>query len=459
LGYGVEIPSGGHYVRFGLMLSTTGDGMFSLAHDHDLSIHSSKTEDAIAALDLLAGLQDSYFIGIKLEYFGDRNGICPLSGRHLENFVRNPNRVNIFAEMAFTPDQCRTLATSGIITNIGFWVCSFEDGGIEFVEASASRENQESGPAKLSIWGSLLFDEGHFRVFISQHNIESLALYCVHLHYEESCRALAAADLQNLELSSCRMVDGGAALVESVGEGRGPRALSLEAGLFDSQERFISFINVLPGNTYLQRLDLPYNFTGEGFPKALLASALLENKGLVHFGLFQCRLDGHSWSELMAAISTHPTLRTLKFGEIYNVGGLLVYPVSSSTKRDRTKVIANMLLVNKHMHIDDIPFCCEVSFDRDDLDALVAPIVDYNLYRKRFVPIQKIKALSTRAAIVARALARVEKNPSLVWMILSQNHDVIRSYLLNEAREISASVPLRSKRRRSPSNDDQDVHV
>jgi hypothetical protein len=276
----------------------------------------------------------------------------------------------------------------------------------------------------------------------------------IRLRFEESCRALAAADLQNLELFTCRTADEGATLVESGGEGSGPRALSLERGLFDSLERFISFINVLPVNTYLQRLDLSCNFTGECFPKALITCALLENKRLVHFGLLQCRLDVHCWSELMATIYTHPTVRTLKFRDIHNVDEI---SPSSSTKRDRTKAVVDMLLVNKY--IDEIPFFCEASFDWDDWDALVAPRVECNLYRKRISPIQKIKALSTRAAVVGRALARVEKNPSLVWMILSQNHDVIRSYLLNEARDISASVPLRSKRRRSPSNDDQDVHV
>jgi hypothetical protein len=106
-------------------------------------------------------------------------------------------------------------------------------------------------------------------------------------------------------------------------------------------------------DTYLQRLDLSrIYYTGEGSLQAL-ASALLENKGLTHFGLCLCRLDNHCWSELMADISTHATLRTLKFRDIRNVDGLAP---SSSEKRDKTKAIANMLLVNKH--IDEIPFRC-----------------------------------------------------------------------------------------------------
>jgi hypothetical protein len=70
---------------------------------------------------------------------------------------------------------------------------------------------------------------------------------------------------------------------------------------------------------------------------------------------------------------------------------------------------------------------------RDDWNVLVAPRVECNIYRKRISPIPKIEALSTRATVMGRALARVEKDPSLVWMVLSQNHDAICSFLLNEA--------------------------
>jgi hypothetical protein len=51
-------------------------------------------------------------------------------------------------------------------------------------------------------------------------------------------------------------------------------------------------------------------------PTQALASVLPENKGLAHFGLHRCRWDGHCWSELIAAISTHPTLRTLNLQDV-----------------------------------------------------------------------------------------------------------------------------------------------
>jgi hypothetical protein len=439
-----DLPRG-YYGRFGLKLWATDDDICS--PDLELSIHSSTTEEAIAALDLLVGLQDSYFKKMELRYCDatGRSGqrpICPLRGCHLAKIVSNANRESRFSFMVFTPDQCRTLATSGIRTSIGFWSCRFEDEGIAFVEASVARENQESGPAKLSIWDILPFDEGNFRLFLSQQRLESLIMLWIRLRHEESCSSLAAAELMYLELRSCELADGGAAHVESVREGRGPRGLSIGRNQFYSAATFLSFINALRGNTYLERLDLHNICSGDGSPQAL-ASALLENKGLVHFGLHRCRLDDHCWSELMAAISTHPTLRTLKFRDVSS---------RLSTNRDRTKEIANMLLVNKH--IDEIPF--SVSFDRDDWNALVAPRLECNRYREWFAAIQKIVDPPTRAGIVARALARVEKKPSLVWMILSQNHDVVCSYQ-GEARADSLSVPSR-KRRRSPSDDDVGAH-
>jgi hypothetical protein len=63
------------------------------------------------------------------------------------------------------------------------------------------------------------------------------------------------------------LADGGAALLESVREGRGPRGFHLvrrddddddDDGWvqFNSPEWFISFLNAMGGNSYVERLDL-----------------------------------------------------------------------------------------------------------------------------------------------------------------------------------------------------------
>jgi hypothetical protein len=144
----------------------------------------------------------------------------------------------------------------------------------------------------------------------------------------------------------------------------------------------------------------------------------------------------------MAAISTHPTLCSLWF----RVGRA----PSEDRKRARTKSVADMLLVNKR--VDRIHFD-SYTYDRDYWNACVAPVLDCNIYRDWIVAIQKIQDPSTRAAVVARALARVESKPSLVWMVLFHNHDVVSSYV-DEALDDSVLVPP-PKRRRAPSDDDQ----
>jgi hypothetical protein len=75
---------------------------------------------------------------------------------------------------------------------------------------------------------------------------------------------VAAAELLVLVLYSCDVVDGGAALVKSVREGRGPKGLRCGnprdalARSLDSLERFVSLIGAQRGNSHLERLDLPY---------------------------------------------------------------------------------------------------------------------------------------------------------------------------------------------------------
>jgi hypothetical protein len=85
-----------------------------------------------------------------------------------------------------------------------------------------------------------------------------------------------------------------------------------------------------------------------------------------------------------------------------------------------------MLSVNKRSEV--VPFY-SYSFDKDDWDAFVVPRLECNKYRKLFPLIQTIEEASTRAAVLARALATFSSKLHLVWMLLSQNHDVVSSYL------------------------------
>jgi hypothetical protein len=153
----------------------------------------------------------------------------------------------------------------------------------------------------------------------------------------------------------------------------------------------------------------------------------------------------------MAAISTHPSLRTLVFGHNPDDDDDDDDLPSPFVKRDRTDAVADMLLTNHQ--VDNIPFDDQM-FDQDLWDALVVPRVEYNLYRKRLAPLQKIEVPSTRTAVVGSALPREAGKPSLVWMLLSQNRDVLHEYLDNVLTgDGSVSVTSR-KRSRSSCRDD-----
>jgi hypothetical protein len=135
------------------------------SRSRNLYIHSSTLEEAISCLDFLSALQDSHYEWMELGYFGpDENEpppVCPLPNHLLKKLLlQHERRKNRFLKMTFTPDQCRVLAACGRRTNIEFYDCRFEDAGVAFVEASAAREDTDSGPAKLTIWNIL-----HYTLF------------------------------------------------------------------------------------------------------------------------------------------------------------------------------------------------------------------------------------------------------------------------------------------------------
>jgi hypothetical protein len=449
-----ELPGVYRKPRFDLILS--GGSHASV----QLRIHSSTLDEAMSCLDLLVGIHDDCHFE-KMTFYekyipgGDNEPqLCPLTSVLLEKIL-NAKRKNAFHVMVFTPDQCRTLATCGTRTDIRLYRCKFQDDGEAFLEALAAREDPETGLAKFSIRQTLPFAEGNLVLFMGQPKIETLTLTGLNLENEEACRALAEAELQYLKLP-CWLADGGAALVESVRVGRGPKGLILdkfewedEVGHdwihwrpFDSSERFVSLLNALRGNTYLERLDLSeFDFREEGFLDAL-AAGLFENKGLVTLDLETCSLGVSGVCKVLSAISTHPSLRTIVLDLKY---------ISTMDGTKATQEVAKMLLYNTQL--EDIRFVEDDTFDSLAWVKLVTPRLEYNIYRKRFAAIQNIRSPSTRAAVMARALSHANDKPSPAFMLLRQNVDILASYSCVESQ---IATPSR-KRSRSPSSDEMIV--
>jgi hypothetical protein len=371
--------------------------------------------------------------------------LCPFGANILETMLLNSARRISFKHMIFTPDHCRILASSGTKTSIEFYLCEFQDEGAAFVEASAARQDETSGPAKLRFWGSSPFNDRNWALFLSQHKLESLDLGCVHLKSEVSCRAVATAGVRCLTLNNeCELEDGGAALVESVRQGIGPKGLCFDGNPFDSSERLVTFMSALRGNTNLERLELPP--IDDSQVKQALVAALHENKGLVHLDVYFYELVDSDITELLESISLHPSLLSLELTMCTSDADL-------KRRREFTKAAADMLSVNERVQV--ISFRANM-FDEDDWDAFVAPRLECNLYREQFLSIQKVGEASTRAAVLARTLAKFSSKPHLVWMLLNENRDIVSIYL-DSAHYDQTSIPSR-KRSRSPSLDRMSAH-
>jgi hypothetical protein len=408
-------------------------------HVYDLVIHASTLEESIICLDYLVGLKDTQFEKMELVYKEYSVRICPFGANILEKMLQNFTRRISFKFIVFTPDHCRTLASSGTKTSIEFFCCDFQDEGTAFVEASVARLDETSGPANLRFFASNPFNDRNWALFLSQHKLKSLKLDMVELESEVSCRAVATAQVQLLELDDCELVDGGAALIESVRQGRGPKELCFHGNSFDSLEQLVTFIYALRGNTCHTRLELP-NIHDRQEMRAL-AAALRENKGLVYlkvkyFGEF----DESDITELLQSVSLHPSLRSLD----------LFHPSSHAQEKcDSTKAVADMLSVNERVELMNFD---DNTFDEEEWNTNVVPRLECNLYRKRCLLIHKIEDASTRAAVLARALTKFASKPHLVWMLLNQNHDIVSSFLDSTTLDNQSSIPSR-KRSRSPSLD------
>jgi hypothetical protein len=385
-----------------------------------LSFFSATVEQAMLCLEFLFGLHDSHFEELGLSYHvpgedARERPICPLTNRCLEKLsLQNEKRKNMFYHMAFTPEQSRVLATSGTI--IGLFNCSFPDEGVAFVDAA----RQHSSLAKLSLYVRLPFDDRNFVWSLDHLILEYLKLSQMTLN-DESCRAVAATEINYLDLECCEFEDEEAVqvLVDNIRAGRGPTGLCLNGEPFKSSEKLGDFMNALRGNTYLKRLDLVCLEVRDGSFQALVA-ALPENIGVTHLGLAYCTVDDRCWDKLMSAIAEHPSLRTLSFLSIRddNKSWLL-------RRHDPIHALAGMLAENEQVEEIEV----DGPWDRDVWNAVVVPRLEINSYRKRFLPIQKIQNRETRAAVMARALAHLKKKTSLRLMLMSQNEDILSCYL------------------------------
>jgi hypothetical protein len=422
-----------------------------------LSIYASKLADAKHCLNFLCGLPNNHYqclhVTHSLSSTRDVYPPCPIGIYQLKKFLGNrgeQQQQHGFSFMSFRPEECRILAESSF--RLGD--CKFLDEGRSFLEVFTER--QGTAQTNIAIEARLPFNQECWILFLDklketdQKLLKSLSLCGIELN-QESCRALAEAEIQHLALlGGCELEDQGAALIESVIARRGARELCLEdpSGWkpFQTQERWESFINALRGNNRLKHLRIGMLDADEVLE--VLADALPENQGLVHLSIHDPLIGTSCWSKVVCAISRHPSLRTLNFDvSSEEESDEENYVSGEEAKRERTRDVANMLSVNQH--VEEIRFY-DSTFNRPEWDSDVVPRLECNIYRKKFPSIQKIEMASTRAAVLGAAMARVSNAPSLLWMLLSKNQDTVVSRIeILSLREIQGSICSR-KRGHSP---------
>jgi hypothetical protein len=158
--------------------------------------------------------------------------------------------------------------------------------------------------------------------------------------------------------------------------------------------------------------------------RALIYSALAENKGLTVF-----HADGHSigdenWSILCQSLQKHPTLTRVdltKTGPMGPPGEDDERLFSDEQNTRRTRALAEVMQTNTILHT--ISLSAE---ERDDdiYTESIQPRLEANLYRPRVLAVKKeADDRPFRQKVLGRALSGVRSNPSLVWMFLSGNVD------------------------------------
>jgi hypothetical protein len=406
-----------------------------------LLIHASSDEKAAACVDFLAGLHDTHYNTLTLS--ANEMVPCPLNRYHFEKLLRNTERDHVFLDLMLSADQSRALATSNTKGKLELDNCKCIDGGEGFVDAFSRRRDGESDGQSIAILSFVQnpFDRKNWTRFMYALQENEKCLESLHLQYiefdQKSCEAVAMATVQ-IKLSNCQFEDQGAAMIEAVAAQRGPRSLRFLLDRWDSydalldivsDERRESFFMSLRNNTHLECLEISPLIVGN---KALrvLADALHDNKGLLELSvLFDDGVSNEGWSELIKAVSSHPSLRTLNLSIRPEMSDFDLEDLDEVVEagRHRTNAVSEMLLLNKKVET----MSCDLdTYDLTDWDARVVPRLDCNRYRSRFLAIQQIgNDIQKRAAVLAEAMACVSAKPWLLMTILFQNQDAIASFV------------------------------
>jgi hypothetical protein len=256
---------------------------------------------------------------------------------------------------------------------------------------------------------SLFFQE-------SRDDLRKVVLYRMVLS-EDLCLALATMSRLDVEvtISLCSLADDAAgAFVECLHSDRGP--VNLNWCDIDGQ----LLANALTGDSRVTSFK-PLLYGTDDSGMAILYRALANNRGLVDLDLSGHPISDENWMILCRSLQAHPTLTSLDLEDTrpWSPDGVPTI-LSDEQKIHRTRALAEMIQENAVLQTIELFIS-----DRDEqiYTEEIRPYLVTNLYRPRVLDVKKTQDRPFREKVLGRALYSVRSNPSLVWMLLSENVD------------------------------------
>jgi len=235
-------------------------------------------------------------------------------------------------------------------------------------------------------------------------------------------RALASANGVQVALEYCNLTQTSFDLATCLQDNLGP------AILYRCELDSVSLAAALPNNTSLRQLTLRSSYGNSAKDRTIikaLAIALKSNKGLETLSLAHCTVSNENCQILCDSLKHHSALKVLDLTKTSK--GAAADTVSHLQSLEQI-LHTNTVLHTIHMDTIVVEGNASISQGVGVWQGQIVSRLERNLYRARVDAIQHAAA-SKRPTLLAHSVAAVTGSPGVVWMILSQNVDVIAGTL------------------------------
>jgi hypothetical protein len=180
----------------------------------------------------------------------------------------------------------------------------------------------------------------------------------------------------------------------------------------------------LRGNYSISELRL-HSYEADSEYVSTVAQALAENEGLETMYLSGgVSINDKTWTTLFSSIQNHPQLEILG---LIRTGGLAT--LSRDSKTVRMQAIVDMLKSNRVIR--------RITLSEDERDGqiyqdFILPHLQANAFRPRIQMMQQIGRPSLKGGMLGRALYTFRNQRDFVWMLLSENAEIIAAFQQDE---------------------------